>query len=138
MGVLYQKYQCPSCNEAVVFKHVFTNFAVCNNCKSVVQNEPKKAVQLTAYASFTNTVSPINIGMKGNWQNKNFEVIGGSRVWMQETVFHYWTIIFSDNTYGWLSEGYGLFAICLETKPNQVINYGSLNSLKTGDKRNQL
>jgi len=135
MGKVTQSYLCPSCNSSLVFKHVASNYHVCSNCDSVIQRDANDSVVATKQGSFINTISPIQIGSCGVWQNKPFEIIGGVRCWMQETVFHYWTILFSDNTIGLLSEGYGLYTICIETKLNQVIHHGTLNTLKIGDKK---
>lgn len=56
-------------------------------------------------------VAIIQPGTEGRWNGKAFTISGRFRAWMKESVYNYWTILFEDDTIGYLGEGYGLYAV---------------------------
>jgi hypothetical protein len=74
-------------------------------------------------------------GTTGQWDNKTFAVTGRFRIWAEETVFSYWTIIFQDETAAYLLEGYGMYSICIPVATPPELQGDAIKNLMPGNKK---
>jgi hypothetical protein len=77
-------------------------------------------------------LSPFQIGTRGEWQGRGFEIVGRVRVEWAEGSWNEWCIHYDATTTGWLAEAQGLLMVSFaaETKdalPAQASTYASGN-----------
>jgi Domain of unknown function (DUF4178) len=114
----------------VAFEHPSSNLKVCT-CGSVLQ---KINNELKADNSLNNvTVKGYHIkpGTTGEWEKKQFKVLGKMGVWYEESFYSYWFIVFNDGSTGFLAEGSGMYSILVSEK-NPVIKNSDLANNKIG------
>ncbi|GAB2828934.1 DUF4178 domain-containing protein [Ferruginibacter profundus] len=122
--------QCPKCNAMLAFEYPASNIKECT-CGAVLV---KKDNQLTVAEGLNNvTVKGYQLkpGTTGQWEGRQFRILGKMGVWFEESFFSYWCIVFKDGATGFLAEGYGLYSILLEDK-QAVIKDSDLGSNKVG------
>ncbi len=56
-------------------------------------------------------LSPFQIGTRGEWKGRGFEIIGRIRVEWDEGSWNEWCILYDAKTHGWLAEAQGLLMI---------------------------
>lgn len=123
--------QCPSCAGILQFAYAETSLLQCPHCGTVVERTKGRLIDASV-KSLKETVSVIQPGTEGRWENKKFKVTGRFRAWMEEAVFNYWTIIFDDGVIGFLVDGYGLYSICVESDIKSAHGAAFFDSVKTG------
>ena len=101
--------QCPACSRILHFSHRETTLLQCT-CGCVIQRKEGSLVK-KSFQIIRQPVAIIQPGTEGRWNGKTFKVSGRFRAWIKESVYNYWTIIFEDDTIGYLGEGYGLYAV---------------------------
>jgi hypothetical protein len=123
---------CYICHNKIGIPHERINLVHCPHCKTVCNNE-FIAVPFTPINSADSMVQP---GTRGLWQTRSFEVTGRCRLYFNESVFNYWTIVFGDGGIGWLLEGYGLFFVVPELThlPLFLAMHEKLSKKKTGER----
>lgn len=109
MSQITQLFECSHCKQPLVFRHAESNIKVCN-CGTVNKKE-NDAVNGIVLPVLQSQDSIIQIGSKGKYQDKEFEVIGRFRAWFNEYVYNYWSIVLADGSFTYLSEGYGIYSI---------------------------
>ena len=102
--------QCPSCSRTLYFSHGETNIISCV-CGTVVEKKEDGGLVSKPYYIIQQPFDRIQPGTTGKWDGKGFTVLGRFRVWLEESVYNYWTILFSDGELGYLGEGYGFYGI---------------------------
>lgn len=129
--------ECPKCAALVAFEYASSNIKECT-CGSVLQrvNVSKESVQELKVEQSLNTVTVkgyyIKPGTTGEWDKKQFKVLGKMGVWFEESFFSYWFIVFNSGETGWLAEGYGLYSVLLPDKAG-IIKNGELAYAKIGN-----
>ncbi len=125
-------YQCPSCSQSLIFKSKETRIKVCT-CGTPINR--LESDDLTKKSAFTigEHNDLIQVSTTGVYQEKPFEVIGRFRVWLAESVYNYWTILFNDGTPAFLAEGYGMYAILQTTRPEQNLTASEVSRLEITD-----
>ncbi|QHS62400.1 DUF4178 domain-containing protein [Chitinophaga agri] len=127
-------YQCPNCSRAVNFTSPYTTVKECV-CGTVINRMnngtflPRPFPTIVAADNAT-VIAP---GTAGQWKGKKFTVTGRFRVWQEETLVSYWTIIFQEESLGgYLVEGYGMYAIYLPKEPPAELTGDVIKNLATG------
>jgi hypothetical protein len=124
--------QCPTCSRAVHYRSKETRLNVCS-CGQVINRldsdhlVPKPAFTLPDHNDL------VQIGTAGKYTDQTFEVIGRFRLWLSESVYNYWTILFDDGTPAFLAEGYGMYAIMKRMVPEQAITASDVSRLDVSD-----
>ncbi len=77
-----------------------------------------KAETMGTMAELPPDLSPFQIGTKGEWEGKGFEIVGRVRVEWQEGSWNEWCILYDAATTGWLAEAQGLLMVSFETEPD--------------------
>jgi len=125
-------YQCPDCSKPVSFRSNETNVIVCT-CGSVLRRKEIADIDaiITEIIAFSDDF--IQVGTTGKWKNKAFEVIGRYRFWLDESVYNYWTVVFSDGTHCYLGEGYGLYAFFEKALLDMTVDTDEIKRTTTGN-----
>lgn len=124
---------CPSCSRLIQWAHGQTNLVQCT-CGSTYLRKEGQLVPKSFYLVLQPADS-IQPGTEGSWNGRSFIVLGRVRAWIEEFVFNYWTISFSDGGLAYLGEGYGLYAIYEAIEVERKLTPALLNEVKSGGRR---
>lgn len=102
---------CPQCGAPVTFRSSIAVFAVCEHCRSMVVLRGADAELMGVMAALPPDLSPFQIGTRGEWKGRGFEIVGRLRVEWEEGSWNEWCILYDTNTTGWLAEAQGLLMI---------------------------
>jgi hypothetical protein len=102
--------QCPGCGAPIEFRLGSSLVTVCESCYSVVGRGDRNVEDLGKIAFLAETDSPLEIGMRGRYRGKGFEVLGAARLgheaggtWVE------WYLAFDGDRWGWLAEAQGKY-----------------------------
>ena len=125
--------QCPGCSAVIIFTSSHTQFKVCSTCGATILKRIDGTLVREVGALLEQKNSIIQPGTTGIWKGKAFTIVGRFLAWFDHTVFNYWTIHYSDQQYGLLAEGYGLYMV-LEETDNHDLPAFRMNDCDIGDK----
>lgn len=124
---------CPSCQRTLEIQHPGINLLYCEHCFKVLEHIAGNTRLNHACAIIHPKTSSIQPGTTGKWQDRSFSVTGRCLLYFNESVFNYWTIVFSDNTLGWLLEGYGLFFMVADlSNQSEKYRFEKMNTVGAG------
>jgi ribosomal protein S27AE len=106
---------CPQCGAPVTFQSSIAVFAVCEHCRSMVVLRGAALEALGVMAALPPDLSPFQIGTRGEWKGRGFEIVGRLRVEWEEGSWNEWCILYDAKTSGWLAEAQGLLMISFAT-----------------------
>lgn len=122
-----QSYSCPGCQKSNKTKGNKSSLLICIYCGQVVQNETSLTIPQRVVPD---DWSIIQLGTKGLFKNKAFEVIGRIRLQQHREYRNYWSIWYPiDMKYGWLVESLGSYAVCTDAF-FEYTDEDKLNTLK--------
>ncbi|HEY2249883.1 MAG TPA: DUF4178 domain-containing protein [Planctomycetaceae bacterium] len=112
---------CPACAAPVRFKISSSLVTVCEFCHSVVARGDKQLLDLGKVSDLAETDSPLQLGLRGKYQGKSFELVGRTQYrHAAGGVWDEWYAAFPNNRWGWLAEAQGRFYLTFERKvPDQ-------------------
>lgn len=128
---------CLACAAPIVPVHPMVNYVHCGTCFRVFRHEDGQLQDGSPCTIIFQHTERMQVGVKGKWQNQHFTVIGRCRLYLNESVFNYWTIVFEDQSLAWLAEGYGLYFIVPDVTRATILRpglYDELQHAETGDK----
>lgn len=106
---------CPACAAPVEFHVSESLVTVCEFCHSVVGRTNKKLEEHGKVSDLVQSRSPLQLGLKGQFNGKKFEIIG--RVQYRHSaggVWDEWYLTFPGGKVGWLAEAQGAFLLTFE------------------------
>jgi len=103
----------------VRFAHGAAPATVCEACRSTVMRELDALVVAGKVSAFSRDLSPIQLGVRGSVDGKDFQVVGVLRKAREGVRWNEWYLLFSDGTDGYLGEGNGFYQVFSEP-PQQV------------------
>jgi len=106
---------CPQCGAPVTFRSSIAVFAVCESCRSMVVLRGADLSAIGVMAALPPDLSPFQIGTRGEWKGRGFEIVGRIRVEWEEGSWNEWCIFYDAKTTGWLAEAQGLLMISFAT-----------------------
>ena len=65
-------------------------------------------------------LSPLQIGTRGEWKGRTFELLGRIRVEWAQGSWNEWYAAFSDGVAGWVAEAQGFYMVSFETKDRNI------------------
>lgn len=104
---------CPGCKTILTYK-LTTPIAIrCNACTSVffLEKDGDNATFVKKYYVPPVDRSVLKLNAKGNYQNKNFELIGRIRSVNTFAISNEWLMYFQDGSYMWLAENSACYFI---------------------------
>lgn len=118
---------CPSCGKMLVPRTLFTISIVCT-CGTFAMSGAAPALSL--YQPMPEDMTLLQVGSKGEWKGKPFEVAGRIRYKMEGAYRNRWFIYFDASSWKWLEEGYGMYAVY---EPNEfAVDASGLKGSKPG------
>jgi hypothetical protein len=125
---------CPGCGAAIEFKIGSSLVAVCAYCRSVVGRTDRKLEDLGKVAAIVETNSPLEVGLRGKYKDKPFEITGRAQLGHSAGgIWDEWYVAFPNNQWGWLAEAQGRLYL---TYPINKVPAGTLppfGKLQLGD-----
>ncbi|WP_153796032.1 DUF4178 domain-containing protein [Foetidibacter luteolus] len=137
MGSITGLYQCPGCSKPISYRSSEANTLVCS-CGTVVSRLKSGAMSSLAVAVVAFPEDYIQTGTSGKRNGVRFEVIGRCRLWLDEAVYNYWTVIFDNGSICYLAEGYGLYAFHTPLEQRVTASNFSIKNAGTGSELNLL
>jgi len=125
-------YQCPSCGQTLLFQSKETTLKICS-CGSVIKRLESDDLAKKIAFTVSDHNDLIQVGTAGSYQGRPFEVIGRFRLWLSESVYNYWTILFADGSLAFLAEGYGLYSILQPMRPETNLTAWEISRLGVAD-----
>ncbi len=114
---------CPSCGAAIAFRSGVLPIVVCDFCRSTVMRRGPDLELIGVSARVPETITPLQIGARGVYGGKAFELIGRVR-WQWRDAgglvgggWSEWLALFADDTPGWLAEAMGRYTMMTEIAP---------------------
>ncbi|MBO9200899.1 MULTISPECIES: DUF4178 domain-containing protein [Niastella] len=104
-------FTCPECQRAINAKNAPTNVIVCSHCFAPLKKAAGALNERINLLITNDTSSPIQIGTRGVWKRKSFEIIGRVQCFYEDALFNNWTMLLDDGDIMMLVEGYGQFAV---------------------------
>jgi len=126
-----QSENCPNCGAEVIFRSPALPARICDYCQATVKRIADGVELAGEVAVLPFDVSPIQIGTRGEYGGKPFDVIGRIRLGYDQGAWNDWLCLFSDMTHGWLSESDGQFQMVIE-RPIAETNSDLIQHLAQG------
>jgi len=102
---------CPSCGASVAFRHAQSCAAVCGACRGVVTRDGGVVRSAGTVSAFLRELSPLQLGVRGVWGQRRFQIIGVIRRGRPGVRWNEWHLALEGGERAWLGEGNGSFAI---------------------------
>lgn len=124
---------CPSCGGPIEFQLSTALVTVCDFCHSVIARTDKSLEDHGKVADLVETNSPIKRGMTGQFEKKNFDIVG--RVQYQHPAGGVWDeyyLRFPGDRVRWLAAAQGKFYLTTEKRLNENSGVPGYADLKPG------
>ncbi|HTG37961.1 MAG TPA: DUF4178 domain-containing protein [Sphingomonas sp.] len=122
---------CPNCGAPVTFRSAALPTRVCDNCRSMLVRSDDGVGIAGEQAALPFDVSPIQIGTRGRFADRAFEVIGRVRWSWDDGSWNEWLCLFEGDRHGWLGDAMGQFMMTFE-RPLDGIGSDELNRIARG------
>ena len=106
---------CPGCGAPVEFRSAQSTHAVCGYCQSTVVRNGDVLSRIGKMAELFDDHSPLQLFASGQYQKRNFTLIGRLQYKTAEGTWAEWNAMFDDGQSGWLAEDNGAYVF---TQPN--------------------
>lgn len=105
---------CPNCGAPVTFRSPALPNRVCDHCRSMLVRSDDGVGIAGVEAALPFDVSPIQLGTRGRFDGRAFEVIGRVRWSWDDGSWNEWLCLFEGGVHGWLGEAMGDFMMTFE------------------------
>ncbi len=102
---------CPSCGAPVEFRNKASLWVVCEHCTTMSVRRDLNLETVGKVAALKEDGSPVQLGTRGNYRGKRFEVVGRIQLQYGRGYWNEWFLDFEDGTNGWLGEAQGDYAV---------------------------
>jgi predicted RNA-binding Zn-ribbon protein involved in translation (DUF1610 family) len=103
--------RCPNCSGSISFAWAHSVQAVCPHCRSVVVRVDVNLTALGQVATVPPDVSPVQIGTRGRFDGRAFDVVGRVIYEYADGGWNEWHLLFDDGENGWLSDAQAEYAV---------------------------
>ncbi|MDP5238965.1 DUF4178 domain-containing protein [Uliginosibacterium sp. 31-16] len=115
------KTACPACGAQVEFRSAGSVMAVCAYCRSTLLRDADSVRNIGRMSEVIEDHTRIQITTSGQYEGKNFGVVGRIQLKYEDGFWNEWYVLFDDGTAGWLSDGSGQYALTLpKGTPNKA------------------
>jgi hypothetical protein len=111
---------CPSCGAPVEFVSAASVQSVCRYCSSVVVRTDLDLTAVGKVSQVPPTVSPIQIGTRGVFNDRHFEVVGRLVYAYERGRWNEWHLAFDDGGTAWLSDAMAEYAVTEQAEPQEL------------------
>jgi uncharacterized Zn finger protein (UPF0148 family) len=124
---------CPACGAPVEFKSGQSIVVICSYCRSAVARTDRELKDLGKVAELVETGSPLDIGLRGTWQNISFELTGRAQLGHEMGgQWDEWYATFSNGWLGWLAEAQGRFYLTFQRPIPENVSIPQFDQLQLG------
>jgi hypothetical protein len=124
---------CPACGGPVEFKSGQSIVVICNYCRSAIARTDRDLRDLGKVAEIVETGSPLDIGIRGKWQDIPFELTGRAQLGHElGGQWDEWYATFSNGWLGWLAEAQGRFYLTFQRPIPENVQLPSFDQLQLG------
>jgi hypothetical protein len=107
---------CLSCGAALRVQSPATIFIVCSYCQTTMIRDQDWSV-FGKMATLPPEITPLQIGTRGVYKDKTFEIIGRQRLQWRDGYWNEWCVLFPKGRIGWLAEAQGFYMLSLPVDP---------------------
>jgi hypothetical protein len=104
---------CPGCGAPVEFRSAQSTHAVCGYCQSTVLRQGEVLSRIGKMAELFDDHSPLQLFATGQYNKRNFTLIGRLQYKTPEGTWAEWNALFDDGQSGWLAEDNGAYVFTL-------------------------
>lgn len=113
--------QCKSCGASFPLQSRASIQVVCPYCRSCLVRNELDWEEAGKMAMVASDLSPFAIGMRGQFRNTGFTIIGRIQQQYEDGYWNEWLLFLDNGKDCWLSEGSGLFYLSKETPFDELI-----------------
>jgi len=122
------KLFCPACGAQVEVKSAGWAMAVCSYCRSTLLRDADTVRNIGRMSEVIEDHTRIQINTSGQYQGKNFAVVGRIQLRYEDGFWNEWYALFDDGSAGWLSDGSGQYVFTLPAgKPNRAPTFEQIH-----------
>jgi hypothetical protein len=108
---------CPGCGAPVSFAFSSAVQTSCPFCKAIIVRHDVDLEKVGEVADLPEDASPIQLQTEGQFNGKNFMVVGRIAYSWEQGRWNEWHIVFSDGVSGWLSDAQAEYAVSFTANP---------------------
>lgn len=125
---------CPACGAPITFRMGSSIVVVCPFCQSVVARGDRKLEDLGKVAALVGTNSPLEVGLRGAYQNIQFELTGRAQLGHDAGgMWDEWYAAFQDGRWGWLAEAQGRFYLTFQQSLSEQTLIPPFEAIQLGE-----
>jgi hypothetical protein len=125
------KIACPNCGAEVTFRSPALPTRVCDYCRTMLVRSDEGVAMAGQAAALPFDVSPVQIGTRGSFEGRQFDVIGRIRWGWTDGSWNEWLLLFGDGSHAWLGEAMGQFMVTWE-RPLADVGAKAVRDLAAG------
>lgn len=120
---------CPQCGAPVVFRSRDLPMRVCDYCRTAILREGEVLRAVGKVAQVPEDVSPLQLGTRGRWRDRAFELVGRVRWRWDDGAWNEWLALSDDGRHAWLGEAMGRFMLLAEVTAERT---GAVQRIASG------
>ena len=125
--------KCPACGAPVEFKSGQSIVVICSYCRSAVARTDRDLKDLGKVAELVETGSPLDIGVRGSFNQVPFELTGRAQLGHEMGgQWDEWYATFSNGWLGWLAEAQGRFYLTFQHPIPENVTLPTFDQLHLG------
>lgn len=101
---------CPQCGAPVAFRSSLPT-RVCDYCRSLLVREGEGLRRIGEVAAVPDDVSPLQLGVRGRFDGRSFELVGRVRWRWTDGAWNEWYAAADDGSFLWLGEATGRYML---------------------------
>lgn len=118
---------CPACGAQAEFKSAASVMAVCAYCRSSLLREADSVRSIGRMSEVIEDHTRIQIGTSGQYEGRNFGVVGRIQLRYEDGFWNEWYTLFDDGRAGWLADGSGQYVFTEAVGvPGQLPAFGQI------------
>lgn len=110
------KLICPACGAELQFKSRVSVFGVCSYCSSMIVRHDLDLENLGKMATLPPDMSPLQIGTRGCYLSRKFELVGRLKIAWEQGTWNEWYAVFENGEDGWLADAQGLCMVSTQIR----------------------
>jgi ribosomal protein S27E len=115
------KVNCPNCGAEVGFRSPALPSRVCDYCQTILVRSGGGVEAVGKAAALPFDVSPIQVGLRGTFETRGFEVLGRVRWGWTDGSWNEWLLLFDDGSNAWLGEAMGQYMLLRERPVSEIL-----------------
>ena len=102
---------CPQCGAPIAFRAADLPVRICDYCRTAVARDGETLRTVGTSAIVPEGVSPLQIGARGRFDDRAFELVGRVRWRWSDGAWNEWLALYGDGVTAWLGEAMGRYML---------------------------